>query len=210
MKFRRIIAAFQAAALVLLPAACSVMQGGEEQASSRGPIFDPPIRHRVELSSRRTWVLSEQSTLLVMPLDNALLDPAEAFLIQRQLQSALSTAFATVDLRVEPTHGSSMLTPERSYHYLVEAQLLGREDKRGSLVEVLDPSSTGTLGRDSLAVKLRLFQAYPRRLIDTTVVEAHSWPGLSGVSTSDLFSSAFRRYALELSALGSYQDRQMQ
>ncbi|MBR9912139.1 MAG: DUF4823 domain-containing protein [Gammaproteobacteria bacterium] len=161
---------------------------------------------KVEQTTRRQWVISERSVLLVMPAQGQDLSSRQGFQLQQQLQQALAQVFAEVGLVVETAASvtTATLPDGRAPHYYVVPQLLRRNDRTGSLAELVDLDAPHDLGRDDVAVKLLLYGARGDELLDSTIIQASNrWFSLGRQTPDHLLQQAFRNYAVQLSAPGS-------
>ena len=158
------------------------------------------VKPGVKQNTRRIWVISENSSLIVFPVRSTLLNEQQRFRTQQQLQLALSYGFSKVDITLKNESTNSI---KNEYHFYVVPELLKAVDRVNSVAEAAQGDYSAGVGQDYVHLKLLLYDAPTGELMDTTVLSVYSSPlSFSSIEMSTLVDSAFHQYALGLSAMG--------
>lgn len=158
------------------------------------------VKPGVQQNTRRIWVISENSSLIVLPVRSTVLSEQQRLHTQQQLQQALSHGFSKVDISLKDTPTSAI---KNDYHFYVLPELLKAVNRINSVLEAVQGDYSLGVGQDYVHLKLLLYDAPTGELMDTTILTVYGSPlSFSAIELSRLIDTAFHQYAMGLSAMG--------
>ena len=161
--------------------------------------------------SRRSWVISEMASILVLPPNQEQLQPRFAHRVQLTLAAALEPNFAQVkkSYYTQPVSVAQALRDARrsKHHYLVLPVVIDHKDRTNSMAEIIAGDRRDkAFGADRAALKFALYEVDRGELIDTSFIElSSSWSVFGGGDSETLFRPMMEAYANRLSAINSLQ-----